>query len=137
MPKGFASDQGSPAHAGMDLDHQRHWAHVWFPRTRGDGPTYVGTGPNTRFPRTRGDGPHVMATDRWSRWFPPHTRGWTQHPQMPGTGFVFPASAGIDPTFIDNGDSDPDGSPRTRGDRPICQMDPLLYAQGFPRNTRG
>ena len=92
--------QGFPAHAGMDpaSSRTRAWS-VWFPRTRGDGPSAA---------------PRAAAPT----WVSPHTRGWTvDDARGAGRDDGFPAHAGMDPA----GSSWPLASrwfPRTRGDGP-------------------
>ena len=109
---------GSPAHAGM------------VPR---EGPAGLrGRG----LPRTRGDGPRSFFVRLRATWAPPHTRGWSLHPQAAiALGFGSPAHAGMVPRTR-RPRADTDRLPRTRGDGPL-----RLRCSGFmpaaPPHTRG
>ena len=70
----------SPAHAGMD----RSLCSL--------------SSSSNCFPRTRGDGPIMGDTETELLLFPPHTRGWTRHEEVPPcVVIVSPAHAGMDP----------------------------------------
>ena len=94
------SQQGFPAHAGMDRSCAgRPATRRRLPRTRGDGPEF------------RPDGYHVTTAS-------PHTRGWTRDALLDGHGRAgFPAHAGMDLIGAILGGLAM-RLPRTRGDGP-------------------
>ena len=97
---GHEAQEGSPAHAGMDLvASSKLQPSSWLPRPRGDGP--VGTDTNR---------PVSVA--------PPPTRGWTpKWGRMHGDGRGSPAHAGMDPV-INTRSPFSVRLPRPRGDGP-------------------
>ena len=115
-----ASEEGFPAHAGMDLSRRtRRRGRPGFPRPRGDGPCpssrriprtmsfpahagmdppgTPGTASRCRFPRPRGDGPEMTEYDTMTSAVSPPTRGWTSLRELRSTlRRGFPAHAGMD-----------------------------------------
>ena len=110
--------QGSPAHAGMDLQGRERKT------TR------------MRLPRTRGDGPNVSLPGAIASLAPPHTRGWTCGlADGVDDDLGSPAHAGMDPSLPTRSPWPP-RLPRTRGDGPH----PEVGARGprqAPPHTRG
>ena len=141
---------GFPAHAGMDPSVDVRVADVrgcWFPRPRGDGPTWSNDTCHqpfeVGFPAHAGMDPTPSPT-MMPEWlltrFPRPTRGWTsklldrglQHGYSRG----FPAHAGMDPLMLRSSNADqPAGFPRPRGDGPDrlkSAVDPRRRVR-FPR----
>ena len=122
--------------------HARGAGLAWLPRTRGDGPFFVGRtrSPRRWLPRTRGDGPprrrRRSGGQRDAR--PPaspHTRGWTR--ELSGVDpdrFGFPAHAGMDPRHALQPVNGP-RLPRTRGDGPVGGQPSRTEARGFPAHA--
>ena len=114
----FATPQGSPAHAGIDLSNQHPPA-----RAR-------------RLPRTRGDRPASRAAGASQDMAPPHTRGSTLLFGFLATHSAgSPAHAGIDLIKVVRLITKV-GLPRTRGDRPVIIYHTLELYQA-PPHTRG
>ena len=87
-------------------------------------------------PRTRGDRPAAKAAAEGLYRSSPHTRGSTHGgPVMSYATRVFPAHAGIDPSFP-LASSQMSCLPRTRGDRPLGNLGVGLGLESSP-HTRG
>ena len=155
------SDQGFPAHAGMDPSTTDVTTSLrWFPRPRGGWtllaagnarptrgfPAHAGMDPRAGaclplfswFPRPRGDGPDVSAESADVVLVSPPTRGWTPRGAYPCRDVirvVSPPNAGMDlrhaPTSWRSR-----RFPRPRGDGPDCWMDPKFLLTVSPP-TRG
>ena len=111
-------EPGFPARAGMDPERPPAASTSrWIPRTRGDGPGFVGR----RCARPSDS---------------PHARGWTRPPRPRTTsGAGFPARAGMDPGRTI---SQPDSPriPRTRGDGPSSRASSTVMTPDSP-HARG
>ena len=109
---------GSPAHAGIDRDLVH--AEVLL----------------EGLPRTRGDRPWQKSKKSSRCRAPPHTRGSTWGVGEVGDEFEgSPAHAGIDPVTFNIQNTQP-RLPRTRGDRPIQNTQPIANLSA-PPHTRG
>ena len=132
------TEQGSPAHAGMDL----------LPRARcsptGGSPAHAGMDParcestmiSGWLPRPRGDGPELSGRLRSVTLAPPPTRGWTPlERRAPAAPHGSPAHAGMDRSSTPTSPL-PTWLPRPRGDGPL-ERAVLTGADLAPPPTRG
>ena len=108
---------GFPAHAGMDRREARE------------------DGARARLPRTRGDGPTLIGTSAGQLAASPHTRGWTHG--ISGRRVAaggFPAHAGMDPSHPRR-QTPGRRLPRTRGDGPPGPWSRASRSSGFPAHA--
>ncbi len=160
-PSWWASPSVLPAHAGMargliigrrrwvtfsphtrgwpDRPRQRQHATIRSPRTRGDGPSYLGKGcfKEQCSPRTRGDGPlECPPASVATRVLPAHAGMARLIPPPPPRGCRSPRTRGDGPNQKAIRLGEWLRSPRTRGDGPDERMADALQPVSSPR-TRG